>query len=358
MQDIETSYYGTDDYRAVLSRRQVLAGYREEFAYITISRHSQQALKEMGREAELIPPGIDLDNFRQLGTPRSEDTILALGRTSHLKNFPLTVAAWERLDPRPPLKLFGVEPEAADGLDAEYVYKPSDAEVNELFNEAAVFVQTSRHEGFCLPPLEAMAAGTPVVCTDAHGNRDFCVHGENCLMVEARSGGRRRRDRARARRRRAARKLVEGGLATVGEYAWERRIDQMEEFFAAVADQEAPAPSGARARAARRPCVRPPPSCCAARAAGPTAPSPSPPRRATSARCARARSRARSAAGSSRCATASCTCCTTRRTSWRRRPPASSASQRRCAPTAGTGSASSACPRTRTRATGSRSTWR
>ncbi len=245
VQDIETSYYGTNDHRAVLSRRQVLAGYREEFAYITISRHSQQALKEMGREAELIPPGIDLENFRVLGTPRSPDTILALGRTSHLKNFPLTVAAWERLDPRPPLKLFGVEPEAAEGLDAEYVYGPSDEQVNELFNEAAVFVQTSRHEGFCLPPLEAMAAGTPVVCTDAHGNRDFCIDGENCLMVEAEpaavaAGLERVLGDAALRE-----KLVAGGLATVGEYAWERRIDQMEDFFTRLADQEPPAPSGA-----------------------------------------------------------------------------------------------------------------
>ena len=51
--------------------------------------------------------------------------------------------------------------------------------------EATVFVQTSTHEGFALPPLESMATGGAVVCTDAHGNRDFCVDGENCLMPEA-----------------------------------------------------------------------------------------------------------------------------------------------------------------------------
>ncbi len=47
-----------------------------------------------------------------------------------------------------------------------------------------MFVQTSTHEGFCLPPLEAMATGGAVVCTDAHGNRDFCVDGVNCLIPE------------------------------------------------------------------------------------------------------------------------------------------------------------------------------
>jgi hypothetical protein len=65
---------------------------------------------------------------------------------------------------------------------ARYVERPSDEGVNELFNQATVFVQTSTHEGFCLPPLEAMATGGAVVCTDAHGNRDFCVDGENCLI--------------------------------------------------------------------------------------------------------------------------------------------------------------------------------
>ena len=45
-----------------------------------------------------------------------------------------------------------------------------------------MFVQTSVHEGFCLPALEAMAAGCAVVCTDAHGNVDFCHHEQNCLM--------------------------------------------------------------------------------------------------------------------------------------------------------------------------------
>ena len=111
--------------------------------------------------------------------------ILALGRTNPLKNLPLTIEAWRRLpEPRPELCLFGIEPEVATEPGIRYVTAPSDEEVNALFNEATVFVQTSVHEGFCLPPLESMATGGAVVCTDAHGNRDFCADGENCLMPE------------------------------------------------------------------------------------------------------------------------------------------------------------------------------
>ena len=60
-----------------------------------------------------------------------------------------------------------------------YISSPTDEEVGELLSAATVFVQTSSHEGFCLPALESMATGGAVLCTDAHGNRDFCVDGED-----------------------------------------------------------------------------------------------------------------------------------------------------------------------------------
>jgi glycosyltransferase involved in cell wall biosynthesis len=98
-----------------------------------------------------------------------------------------------------------------------------------------VFVQTSIHEGFCLPLLEAMAAGTPVVSTDAHGNRDFCRHEENCLIAKdtpeavARALDRVLKDPGlRAR-------LIAEGLETAKEYAWERRIDRIERFYLELA---------------------------------------------------------------------------------------------------------------------------
>src|SRR5205085_1493980 len=134
----------------------------------------------------VIPPGLDAGRFGTLpGVQRRDDVVLALGRSDPLKNFPLTRAAWEALPaPRPELWLFGIEPELADAEGITYFRRPSDDEVNRLLNTAAVFVMTSRHEGFCLPVLEAMAAGAPVVCTDADGNRDFCEHEVNCLMAD------------------------------------------------------------------------------------------------------------------------------------------------------------------------------
>jgi len=162
--------------------------------------------------------------------------VLALGRTNPLKNLPLTLEAWKGLNgSRPELCLFGIEPELGPQHGARYVEEPSDEEVNRLFNEATVFVQTSRHEGFALPPLESMATGGAVVTTDAHGNRDFCRDGENCLMPEPRA------DAVRAAIARLLadpelrERLGRAGLETAQAYAWPKRIDALERFLSEVA---------------------------------------------------------------------------------------------------------------------------
>ena len=233
VQDIETSYYPDDE----SVRHAVLDSYRPEFHFMTISSWNRERLRELGLEAELIPPGIDLETFRALpGRERRTDMVLALGRTNPLKNLPLTIDAWRALPaPRPELRLFGIEPELAAEDGITYVESPSDERVNELFNEATVFIQTSTHEGFALPPLESMATGGAVVCTDAHGNRDFCVDGGNCLMPEPDVGSvsdalRRLLEDPELRRR-----LGEAGVQTAQDYAWELRIDALERFLEGVA---------------------------------------------------------------------------------------------------------------------------
>jgi GT2 family glycosyltransferase/glycosyltransferase involved in cell wall biosynthesis len=242
VQDIETSYYPDDEF----VRHAVIDSYRPEFRYMTISGWNRERLAELGLDAQLIAPGIDLENFRvRPEVERRDDMVLALGRTNPLKNLPLTIDAWRALpEPRPQLCMFGIEPELAREPGMRYEESPSDERVGELFSEASVFVQTSTHEGFCLPALESMATGGAVLCTDAHGNRDFCADGENCLMPEptvaavsdalARLVG---DPQLRAR-------LGEAGIETAAQYAWERRIDALEAFLEGVARPRRPVLAG------------------------------------------------------------------------------------------------------------------
>jgi glycosyltransferase involved in cell wall biosynthesis len=116
-----------------------------------------------------------------------------------------------------------------------YFTRPSNQEVNELYNKATLFVQTSRHEGFCLPILEAMAAGCPVICTDAHGNRDFSFDGKNCLVVEqddvvSLSHAIKRMLEDKSLRE----KLSKEALRTVKNFQWDEIMKKANKFFKEV----------------------------------------------------------------------------------------------------------------------------
>lgn len=57
----------------------------------------------------------------------------------------------------------------------------SDSELAHIYNLAAVFIYPSLYEGFGLPPLEAMACGTPVIVSDVASLPEVC--GDAALYV-------------------------------------------------------------------------------------------------------------------------------------------------------------------------------
>jgi GT2 family glycosyltransferase/glycosyltransferase involved in cell wall biosynthesis len=245
--DIETSYYADKDVHG-----QVYATYRPELEYLTISQWNHRTLLDYVPSASIVTCGVDHSRWHDLGLERAERSILALGRGNPLKNFPLTRDAYMDLpDPRPDLWLFGIEPEVAAGMGDGVTYhrKPSDAGVNELLNTCTVFLQTSRHEGFCLPVLEAMAAGAPVVCTDADGNRDFCRDGVNCLMPAANPRAVRGALEAVLGDADLRERLREGGRETAEAFALDRKLDELDAFYRDVAERRA---SGAMPAPTRR----------------------------------------------------------------------------------------------------------
>lgn len=234
IQEFETWFYPDDP----IGRAAVVASYRRELIGLTEATYQREELAEVGMDVTLIPNGYDPSVFRLLpGWTREQRTVLALGRSFFQKNFAMTERAWRSLsEPRPKLLLFGAEPDIMRDDSVDYRERPTDIQVNELYNTATVFVQTSRHEGFCLPILEAMAAGCPVITTDSHGNRDFCVDGENCVIVPQDDDAAlaavitRLLDDPAERER-----LSQAGLATAAAYRWPVVLDEVARFYDAVA---------------------------------------------------------------------------------------------------------------------------
>ncbi len=137
MQDIETLYYpGQPE-----PQTHVMASYREEFRYVAGSQWIADRLRELGLDRAR-------DHARHRPRPVAPAARTSRARTTSccrsaarnpLKNFPLTVEGVASRVPeaeRPRLWLFGIEPELGDELGARYFERPSDAEVNELYNRA------------------------------------------------------------------------------------------------------------------------------------------------------------------------------------------------------------------------------
>jgi glycosyltransferase involved in cell wall biosynthesis len=114
-------------------------------------------------------------------------------------------------------------------IAAERIVRPSDRLLVDLYRTSGVFVSTTWSESLGLPPLEAMACGSPVIVTDQRGSRDYAVDGENCLVVPPRSP----RRVAEAVERIIgdpvlARRLSDAALVTAQRYRWDDAVNRFE----------------------------------------------------------------------------------------------------------------------------------
>ena len=200
--------------RAYFARMATQLAPRKARLVLTDSEWTRRDLANRGVPPEKIvavPLGIDEAFGRPLPTDRllgwlerlgvSSPYILYAGQWKPYKNLRVLLAAFARLlegadgtHPRPSLVLLG-RPDPRRGLleeakrlgVADRVLVPGYLEDEEavvaLYQGAMCFAFPSRCEGFGLPPLEAMAAGTPVVCTGETALAE--IVGDACIRAQA-----------------------------------------------------------------------------------------------------------------------------------------------------------------------------
>ncbi len=112
-----------------------------------------------------------------------EQYLLYVGSNKPHKNLPALVEAYARARAAPTLILAGLQdsryPETLQRIEAlglgervRVLGAIPEEDLPLLYNSAWAFIFPSLYEGFGLPPLEAMASGTPVACSDLPSLRE------------------------------------------------------------------------------------------------------------------------------------------------------------------------------------------
>jgi len=226
VQDIETSYSDDLEYK-----EKVLKTYHLGLTHITTNSFQYAALKyALGANAKRAGIAINHKIFRCLNNINKENFALYFYRDNYLKNPGMLEESLKIIEQSP----FDIELYAYGQLKCPFASKTfinvDDIELNKIINKASMFISTSRHEGFNLTILEAMACGTPVITTRAIGNETFCVDGVNCLMIEN------SQELARAVGQLLiqpdlVKYLSDNGLKTAQSYKWDNVIDKLENIF-------------------------------------------------------------------------------------------------------------------------------
>jgi glycosyltransferase involved in cell wall biosynthesis len=99
--------------------------------------------------------------------------------------------------------------------------------LSEVYASCDVFVFPSDNETFGNVMLEAMASGTPGICVDAGGLKDFTAHGENAFVCAPRDAGALTQAMEAMMDEGLREKIRAGALQTARERSWNAIFDDL-----------------------------------------------------------------------------------------------------------------------------------
>jgi glycosyltransferase involved in cell wall biosynthesis len=171
-------------------RRADLAGAAGPDVFVANSRHVADRIERYyGRSAEIVHPPVDVDHFLGVERQSRSDGYLIFGRVVPYKRVDLAVAACARLGR--PLKVAGAgraldAVRAGAGTGVEFLGKVSEHERDRLLGGARALLFPGE-EDFGIVPVEAQAAGVPVIAYGVGGAAESVLDGRTGVLFAEQS---------------------------------------------------------------------------------------------------------------------------------------------------------------------------
>lgn len=164
-------------------RRMDLAAAQGPDYLIANSNHTAEQIKKYyKRDSTVIHPPVDIDRFKPyISDLKNRYGYVITGRQTPYKRVDLAVSACTELDA--PLIVIGSGPQhkklvRKSGKSITFVTTASDEDVAKFVGSSKAFIFPGVDD-FGIAPVEALAAGTPVVAYEGGGALDYIVDGQN-----------------------------------------------------------------------------------------------------------------------------------------------------------------------------------
>lgn len=160
--------------------------------FITLTEEDEQIWKKYLNNTHTIHNPITITPIEKPLLKNKQ--VLAVGRLTPQKGFDYLINAWKIVNRKHPdwhLNIYG-EGELKDSLTNQIqnlslnnhiTLHPVTKNIEKIYNDNSIFVLSSRHEGFVLVLIEAMASGLPCVAFDCDGPKQMIDNGKNGFLT-------------------------------------------------------------------------------------------------------------------------------------------------------------------------------
>jgi glycosyltransferase involved in cell wall biosynthesis len=165
---------------------------RRPTRYVANSHNVRRRIERVyGRRADVVHPPVDVSRFRPMPPARRPGYLVVLSRLLPYKRVDLAIAAGRALGLR--VVVAGDGPsrrrlQAIADSSVEFLGRVDDEEMPGLF-EGAVALFNGGEEDFGITPLEANAAGRPVIAYGRGGALETVIDGQTGILFRSQTAG-------------------------------------------------------------------------------------------------------------------------------------------------------------------------